>query len=200
MSQEMLDYLLKLPLQATKTQESLFDFTDKITWSDFVKTTDVIDFSRVKDVEKDVFGKPFAFKGNNAIIRPDAILPYTNIHYLINHRNKHDIFYFSRQFKIVTLDYGVINMILRPYQELSLLNFKKYSRNIMNSCRQSGKCFFFNGSINIRNKASGKIENISIGKFYIRIFVFNLIKKVIVHWLFGKVSLEKIKRGLLKNV
>lgn len=179
-NKDKLNYLLSLPIIAKKKHEtSMVDFiTQNVSWNDFVEITNVIDIHSIPDITTDVYGKNIAFKGNNNIIRPDAILPYTNLHHLARIRCKNDIFYFSRFFHIVTLDDGKIPIELRPYQVESLQNFISYPYCILNSSRQIGKCFLFNTYINIINKSNGKEERITIGNLYLRLIIKCLYKRL----------------------
>jgi hypothetical protein len=89
-------------------------------------------------------------------------------------RCKEDIIYFAENyFNIITIDEGKQLIQLRDYQKKMLKAFIEPTNGARNvvvcSCRQSGKCFFKDSKINIRNKKTGKVEEISILDFYDRV-------------------------------
>ena len=55
-----------------------------------------------------------------------------------------------------------------PKQAEMIRAMANEQRVICLSCRQSGKCLFSDTMISIKNKKSGKIEEISIGEFFKR--------------------------------
>ena len=89
-------------------------------------------------------------------------------------RCKEDILYFAENyFNIVTIDEGKQLIQLRDYQKKMLKAFIEPTNGARNvvvcSCRQSGKCVFKDSKIKIRNKKTGKVEEISILDFYNRV-------------------------------
>ena len=55
-----------------------------------------------------------------------------------------------------------------PKQAEMIRAMANEQRVITLSCRQSGKCVYGDSKINIKNKKSGKIEEISIAEFFKR--------------------------------
>jgi len=96
-------------------------------------------------------------------------------------RCKEDIIYFAEHyFHIVTIDEGKQLITLFDYQKKMLKAFidpPDYKSNkteenepkrhiIVKIARQSGKCFFYDTVIKIKNKKTGKIQEINIEDFY----------------------------------
>jgi len=167
---------LELPLYGDM---NLFDFIDKnISWDVFVKITDLIDIETIPDISKDVNGISIEFKRKPSIIREDAIYDLLPIHHLVNIRCKNDIQYFAQFFKVVSIDDGLIRMPLRKFQVKALDLFVNDPKVALSCSRQVGKCVQFNTFINIRNKKTNKIENITIHRLYFRLLIKNIKRSV----------------------
>lgn len=81
-----------------------------------------------------------------------------------------DIIYFAKKyFYIISLDHGKCLIDPYPKQAEVIKAFTEYSRCIVLSARQTGKCLSDRNIIQIKNKKTGKIENIQIGEFFKRI-------------------------------
>jgi hypothetical protein len=77
--------------------------------------------------------------------------------------------YFARTYcKIINVDKGLVPFNLYSYQEKMFKQFNENRFNIVLACRQSGKCGHINTSIKVRNKITGKIEEITLGELYDR--------------------------------
>jgi hypothetical protein len=86
-----------------------------------------------------------------------------------------DSVYFSKKYmKIVTLDHGLQNFNMYPFQERMLTSFQENRFNIVLCPRQVGKCFTANTIIRVRNKKTGEISEITAGEFYDKIEDKNL--------------------------
>ena len=80
-----------------------------------------------------------------------------------------DIKHFAENyFYIISLDKGKTLIKLYKKQEDLIKTMVNKKRVICLSCRQSGKCFCSDMLIKIRNKKTGKIEEISIKNFFER--------------------------------
>lgn len=80
-----------------------------------------------------------------------------------------DVKYFAENyFYIISLDKGKTLIKLYKKQEDLIKTMVNKKRVICLSCRQSGKCFCSDMLIKIRNKRTGKIEEISIKNFFER--------------------------------
>jgi hypothetical protein len=84
---------------------------------------------------------------------------------------KEDIIYFAEKyFYIVSTDKGKMLIPLREYQKRILKAFVEPQNGKRHcavlSSRQIGKCVLYDTSITIRNKKTGQIEEISIGKLF----------------------------------
>lgn len=80
-----------------------------------------------------------------------------------------DVVYFTETYmKIINPDRGLINFELYPYQKEMLDNFQKHRMSCSVCARQSGKCFFINTPVRVRNKKTGEIYETTIGEFYER--------------------------------
>lgn len=137
--QESLEYLLQLPQNIEESDSIFHILNDPKQHKKLFQVIDAIDPRYVEDISRDIYGVPIRDKKNNKVIRSDAQISYDNIHHLINWGCAKDIFYFTRFFRIVTVDDGLIYIPLRDYQIESLQNFINHPFNVMNSCRQSGK-------------------------------------------------------------
>jgi hypothetical protein len=85
-----------------------------------------------------------------------------------------DIIYFAEKYyTIVTIDAGKTNINLWDWQKKVLKSYVETPNNkqnvILRIARQSGKCFFSDTKVKIRNKKTGEIKEISIGDFYDKI-------------------------------
>lgn len=82
-------------------------------------------------------------------------------------RCRDDIIYFAQNYcSIVHIDYGVIKVQLRDYQKDMLEVMFDNRMSIHNLSRQLGKCLTSDTCINIRNKYTGVIKQITIGEFH----------------------------------
>lgn len=80
-----------------------------------------------------------------------------------------DISYFAQKyFYIVNQDTGKGLIKLYPKQQELLEGMTKYKRVICLACRQCGKCFHSQSLMTIRNKKTGKIEEITVENFFNR--------------------------------
>ena len=77
-----------------------------------------------------------------------------------------DPIYFAKYIKIVTLDHGLVDFVMRDYQEDMINTFDQNRFIIMKCPRQVGKCFYINTPIKLRNKKTGEIIETTIGEFY----------------------------------
>lgn len=83
---------------------------------------------------------------------------------------KKDIVYFAENyFRIIHLDRGLEIIKLYDVQKDLLKFLTENNRCVICSGRQQGKCEFFKSRITLRNKKTGKTEEIFIGDFYERI-------------------------------
>lgn len=82
---------------------------------------------------------------------------------------KKDIVYFAENyFRIIHLDRGLEIIKLYDVQKDLLKFLTENNRCVICSGRQQGKCEFSRSKITLRNKKTGKIEEIFIGDFYER--------------------------------
>jgi hypothetical protein len=80
---------------------------------------------------------------------------------------KKDIVYFAENyFRIINLDRGLEIIKLYDVQKELLKHLVENNRTIVCSGRQQGKCGYFKSKINLRNKKTGEIEEMTIGDFY----------------------------------
>lgn len=93
--------------------------------------------------------------------------PYTQAHLDEIKKCKDDVFYFILNYaKITTLDEGVTNFNLYQYQKNMIKIMDENRFCIFTTSRQAGKCVTYDTKITIRNKNTGKIQDIKIGDFY----------------------------------
>ena len=83
------------------------------------------------------------------------------------------IYFAEKYFYIISLDHGKQLIKVYPKQAEMIRAMANEQRVITLSCRQSGKCVYGDSKINIKNKKTGKIEEITIKDFFER-FKINL--------------------------
>lgn len=82
-------------------------------------------------------------------------------------RCRDDIVYFAENYcSIVHIDLGNIKMVPRPYQREMLEVADENRFSIFLLPRQLGKCLGYSTDINIRNRKTNEIVNMSIGEFH----------------------------------
>jgi hypothetical protein len=75
--------------------------------------------------------------------------------------------YFAKNYaKIINLDHGLVPFDLYPYQDKMFKHFQNNKFSIVLACRQSGKCQSIDTIVKVRNKKTGKIEEITVGDLY----------------------------------
>lgn len=80
---------------------------------------------------------------------------------------KQNILHFAENhFYIVNLDVGRIKIKLHPYQKRILRSLRDNRFVCLLSSRQAGKCLKDNTLCKIRNKKTGKIEELTIKQIY----------------------------------
>ncbi len=85
-------------------------------------------------------------------------------------RCKRDIVYFAEHYyRVINLDKGLHIIQLYDVQKEFLRYLVDNNKVICVSGRQQGKCVYKDSLITIRNKKTGKVEQISIEDFYDRI-------------------------------
>jgi len=74
------------------------------------------------------------------------------------------IYFIENYVKIISLDHGPVLFEMYPYQK-RMIDAVHHNRKVLSrQTRQSGKCFIFTTMLQIRNKNTGKIEEISVGE------------------------------------
>lgn len=79
---------------------------------------------------------------------------------------KHDPVYFANNYFYIVSYRGEEKIKLYPKQEEMLENFINYPFSINLAARQSGKCLSSSTMIKVRNKKTGEISEVEIGKFF----------------------------------
>lgn len=82
---------------------------------------------------------------------------------------KDPIYFINTYIKMNTLDHGVRNITLYPYQEKLIDVYMNNRFSIVVAPRQSSKCCLISTNMNIRNKKTGETLTLSIGELYERI-------------------------------
>lgn len=78
-----------------------------------------------------------------------------------------DPIYFTQNYiKIIHVDKGIINFIPYDYQEEIIQTVHNNRYTIVLTGRQSGKCLLNNQQLTMRNKKTGEIVSLTIGKLY----------------------------------
>lgn len=79
---------------------------------------------------------------------------------------KDPIYFAEKYIQIVHVDRGLIPIKLYDYQK-EIINSITYNRRVIaNTSRQAGKCFNINTIVKVKNKKTGIVEEIPIGKLY----------------------------------
>lgn len=115
----------------------------------------------------DIDKKSLCFLNNETLKGAGVKLPLTAEQILEIEKCTTDIIYFVKNYvKIVTLDDGVQNFHLYPYQE-EWINACYNNRFVMGKwSRQSGKCVSPETKIRLRNKTTGNETEISMENFH----------------------------------
>jgi len=105
-------------------------------------------------------------KYDQYVKRPREELEYTEEQIIELQKCQQDLYHFIKYVKIINPDRGEIPY--EPYDfQLELFNDFLNNRFCISLCaRQVGKCSGGNTKIKIRNKKTGKMENISIENFF----------------------------------
>lgn len=111
-----------------------------------------------------------AYLRNKRLPRTDAQFKYTPEMIAEIQKCKDDIIYFAENYFFINdVDDGLVKIKLYPAQRRILKAFAKNRFVVVNASRQIGKCFFKDTIINIRNKKTGKIEQITAESLFNRI-------------------------------
>lgn len=106
------------------------------------------------------------FKNNPNLKRAGIVTNYTEEDIKEIIRCKEDIIYFIEKYvKIISLDEGMVNFNLYPFQRTMMQAYKDNKQVICLTCRQAGKCVGGYTKIKVMSP-EGKIDQISIGEFY----------------------------------
>lgn len=107
------------------------------------------------------------FRANPLLKKDNVKLNYTQdqLENFVRYSNN-PIDFIQENFKIVTLDKGLINIELYEFQKdiINLIHENRFS--ILKLPRQSSKCQLFTTNLTIRNKTSGEIIEIPIGELF----------------------------------
>jgi len=76
------------------------------------------------------------------------------------------VYFITNYCKIVTLDHGLQPFKLYDCQIEKVNTIHNNRKVILMESRQSGKCVSSNSRINIKNKTTGEIHNVSIEEFH----------------------------------
>jgi len=104
----------------------------------------------------------------NLIKRPHQRTKYNEeqLKHLINCADS-PLYFAENFFYVQTTQKGRQLLSLYPFQKVFLNNLSKYKYNIGLLARQMGKCLHSDSRINVRNKKTGEVFNITIGEFYV---------------------------------
>lgn len=115
----------------------------------------------------DIDKKLYCYNGNPKLKRANVMIPYTSEQVDEFIRCQRDPLYFIRNYVyIVSLDKGLIKFDLFDYQEEMIQTFSENRFNIDLLSRQMGKCVSKDINIRVRNKKTGDVYEIAIGKFF----------------------------------
>ncbi len=130
-------------------------------------TDEILDAPYPTDFTCDVDGKKFKYISNPKLKAADTRLAFEKEHIKELKRCSNDKEYFARRYyKIITQDDGLVNIDLRPYQLDCLNVFDENRFSILKYPRQTGKCQVYDIIIHLRNKKTGELRDMEIGKLY----------------------------------
>ena len=110
------------------------------------------------------------YNGNPRLKRDGFEHPFTMKEIQEYQRCMLDIEHFCENYiKVIQLGKGIVPFKLRDYQRRMIKESHENRFSIVLSGRQSGKCPAFDTYITVRNKSTGFVEKIQIGKLYERI-------------------------------
>jgi len=115
----------------------------------------------------DIDKKTLCYMNNENLKAAGVKMPLTAEQILEIEKCTNDIIYFVKNYvKIVTLDDGVQNFHLHPYQE-EWINACYNNRFVMGKwSRQSGKCISPETRIDLRNKKTGEEKTMTMEEFH----------------------------------
>jgi len=98
--------------------------------------------------------------------KPNKEIEYTPEMLLELHKCYTDIWNFLPYIKIIHPDRGIV--VFEPYdfQKQILRNLQDNRFNVILASRQSGKCLSYSTVVSVRNKKTGDIMDIPIGKLF----------------------------------
>jgi hypothetical protein len=105
---------------------------------------------------------------NEFVKRQNDVFEYTPEHIKELDKCSKEFWHFLSYVKIVHPDEGRIEFEPYPFQKEIFKTIAEKQFIVLNISRQTGKCVQNQTLINIRNKKTGEIEEISIGNFYER--------------------------------
>lgn len=109
----------------------------------------------------------YCYNGNHKLKRANVKIPYTEEQIKEFTLCMADPIYFIKNYVwIVNLDVGLMKFELYDYQEEMIRAFSENRFNIDLLSRQMGKCVSKDINIRIRNKKTGDVYEIAIGKFF----------------------------------
>jgi hypothetical protein len=148
-------------LEQLAKAEEISSEESKIVW-----TTEKVE-KTIKAIEEGytVKDNPF-FESDSNYRKGNIVFEYSDYEYEELKKCARDVVYFANKYCKVMTDDGYIQIKLRPYQEEVLKTYQSSRHTIFLSCRQSGKCSLYNTNITLRNKVTGEIFDIEVGKLY----------------------------------
>lgn len=134
-----------------------------------MEATKMVDLSVYANPEWDPPDNAY-FQRNRQLRNENIEYPYTLEQLIEIKKCEEDIIYFVKNYcKIVSLDDGLINFKLYDFQEEMIKLMHENNRVVSKLPRQAGKCVLKNTMIKVKNKTTGKIEELPIGDFYKRL-------------------------------
>lgn len=133
----------------------------------------------IKDIEVDAKGNELHFRSNPQL-RPAGTKIKLSAEQVEEYlKCAKDIVYFTENYiYIADPNKGRSLIKLYPFQKQMLENFQNNRYNINLCSRQVGKCVSFFTKIKTRNKNTGKVRSISIGRFYIEQYILKKVKNI----------------------
>lgn len=123
----------------------------------------------LEDVDEE-YKKINCYNGNEALMAKSSKFPYTQAHIDEWKKCRDDVFYFLTNYATITsLDSGIIKFALYQYQKNMIKIAHENRFSIFLLPRQMGKCYTDDTIITIRNKKTGVVETLTIGKFKAKI-------------------------------
>lgn len=114
----------------------------------------------------DIYGQRMSYNGIRTLKKAHTEVPKNDIHKNEIDKCKKDFKYFRKYYCFITTKTGLARPEPRHYQEELEDELLTLEDLVVLFPRQSGKCLEYNTNINIKNKKTGEVMEMTIGIFH----------------------------------